>query len=277
LKIDFELASLPEADHPNLILLELAGSSGQEIKLKARSVGGGLVEIIELQGWPVQIRGDRYDYLFLIPEKEKEALRNFLGSFLIQTEGIDFQERGEEVLTHIISCVSLNPDLIETIKNKFNLKGFWSCQPLRLVASGKPLFRSATEALILAEKEKKTLGELAIAYESQILGLKESEIKKELGQRLEIMKQAVAYGLKKDLPLQLLRPAAHLSFQTEKEGKLACGGPLTRAAARAMAAQHTAASMGVVCAAPTAGSACTLPGGMVATFGNNGLSPGQAV
>lgn len=277
LKIAFELTSLPEADHPNFTLLELQGASGREIKLKAKSVGGGLVEIIELQGWPVLIRGDRYDYLFLIPEKEEEALKSFLNSFLPQAEKFDFQERGEEVLAHIVSCVSFNPALLETIKNKFTLKGFWSSQPLRLLASGEPLFRSATEALILAEKEKKSLGELAIAYESQILGLKESEIRKELGHRLEIMKQAVAYGLKKDLPLQLLRPAAHLILQAEKEGKLACGGPLTRAAARAMAAQHTAASMGVVCAAPTAGSAGTLPGVMVTLLEDRGVSEGKTI
>ena len=277
LQIAFELASLPEADHPNFVFLELQGGSGQEIKLKARSVGGGLVEIIELQGWPVLIRGDRYDYLFLIPEKEKEALKSFLKSFSPQAEKIDFQEREEQVLAHIVSCVSLNASLIETIKNKFTLQGFWSSQPLRLVASGEPLFRSATEALILAEKEKKSLGELAIAYESQILGLKESEIRKELGQRLEIMKQAVAYGLKKDLPLQLLRPTAHLILEAEKEGKLACGGPLTRAAARAMAAQHTAASMGVVCAAPTAGSAGTLPGVMVTLLEDRDINEGKAI
>jgi L-serine dehydratase len=71
--------------------------------------------------------------------------------------------------------------------------------------------------------------------------------------------------------MQLLRPSAHQIFQAEKEGRVAVGGIHTRAAARAMAVMHVNGGMGVVCAAPTAGSAGTVPGVVVTLAEENGL------
>ena len=59
--------------------------------------------------------------------------------------------------------------------------------------------------------------------------------------------------------MTLLQPSAAKILQSETEGKLAIGGLHTRAAARAMAVMHINSGQGVVCAAPTAGAAGTLP------------------
>jgi L-serine dehydratase len=59
--------------------------------------------------------------------------------------------------------------------------------------------------------------------------------------------------------MQLLPPSAGRIFHSEREGALAIGGIHARAAARAMAVMHVNAGMGVVCAAPTAGSAGVIP------------------
>jgi L-serine dehydratase len=59
--------------------------------------------------------------------------------------------------------------------------------------------------------------------------------------------------------MQLLQPTARQIFQAEAAGRLATGGLHTRAAARAMAVMHVNGGHGVVCAAPTAGSAGVIP------------------
>jgi L-serine dehydratase len=74
------------------------------------------------------------------------------------------------------------------------------------------------------------------------------------------MRDAVAAGLGDDLPpMQLLAPSAGAIYRAEAQGRLATGGLHTRAAARAMSVMHVNGGMGVVCAAPTAGSAGTVP------------------
>jgi len=63
MSITFDVAVLEEDHHPNAI--EIYGNSkvGQEIRVNARSIGGGAVEIRRFNGWQVAISGDAYDYL----------------------------------------------------------------------------------------------------------------------------------------------------------------------------------------------------------------------
>ena len=78
------------------------------------------------------------------------------------------------------------------------------------------------------------------------------------------MRDSVRRGLAgRGLGMQLLKPSAGRIFRSEARGSLAVGGLHARAAARAMAAMHVSNSMGIVCAAPTGGSAGVLPGVMV--------------
>jgi len=76
-----------------------------------------------------------------------------------------------------------------------------------------------------------------------------------------IMKTSVEQGLSDaNSRMLLLPPFAGGVFEAEKQGKLAVGGIHARAAARAMATMHMCNSQGIVCAAPTGGSAGVLPG-----------------
>jgi len=51
------------ADHPNTIKMMLADQEGKKIHLKAISVGGGMIEIQEIEGFGVEIAGDFYKTL----------------------------------------------------------------------------------------------------------------------------------------------------------------------------------------------------------------------
>jgi L-serine dehydratase len=116
------------------------------------------------------------------------------------------------------------------------------------------------------------LGEIALAYEAELLGLPEEAILVEVRNRFATMQAAVHQGLAKDLPpMQLLQPSARQVFQAEAAGRLPTGGLHTRAAARAMAVMHVNGGMGVVCAAPTAGAAGTIPGVLVTLNEDRGL------
>jgi L-serine dehydratase len=99
----------------------------------------------------------------------------------------------------------------------------------------------------------------------------------EVERRFEVMEASVHSGLGADVPrMQLLRPSAGDVYRAESEGRLAAGGMHAWAAARAMAVMHVNGGMGVVCAAPTAGSAGVLPGTVVTMVEEWGLNRKQA-
>jgi L-serine dehydratase len=86
------------------------------------------------------------------------------------------------------------------------------------------------------------------------------------------MRAAVHAGLSASAPaMQLLAPTARKVIDAEAAGRVAIGGLHTRAAARAMAVMHVNGAMGVVCAAPTGGSAGVLPGVMVSLAEERGV------
>ena len=67
---------LREADlgevHPNTVKIELTGADGCQIRLVASSVGGGMIEVVELDGMPVSFDA-RYDTTILFGQDKMGA------------------------------------------------------------------------------------------------------------------------------------------------------------------------------------------------------------
>jgi L-serine dehydratase len=141
------------------------------------------------------------------------------------------------------------------------VEGIREVQPLFHVPVGSELFSSAEEMVAEAEHRGCSLGRIALAYECQLLGVTEEEVVAEVMDRFDVMEKSARQGLDDDsVDMLLIRPSAGQIFRSEAEGALYTGGIHTRAAARAMAVMHTCNSRGVVCAAPTGGSAGVIPG-----------------
>jgi L-serine dehydratase len=139
------------------------------------------------------------------------------------------------------------------------------------------LFSSAAEIISLCDEEGLSMGQVALRHESDLLCLPEGRVLAEMIRRLDIMLRAVEKGLGPELEsMQLLRPSAGRIYAREARGRLPAGGMHTRAAARAMAVMHVCGSMGVVCAAPTGGSAGVLPGVLTTLVMEKGLSKEKA-
>jgi L-serine dehydratase len=131
--------------------------------------------------------------------------------------------------------------------------------------------------IALASSRPSSLGRIALSYESALLGVSEQEVMGEIIKRFEVMRESVHHGLEEKIPpMQLLDPSANRIFQAEADGRLAVGGIHTRAAARALAVMHINSGGGVVCAAPTAGSAGVIPGVLVSLVEDKGLSVQEA-
>ena len=163
-------------------------------------------------------------------------------------------------------------ELQQKIKEINGFRKIWIAEPVYFVHKTDPMFLSSEEMIAIATERKISLGQIALEYESKLLGIPEDAILNEMLRRFDIMKNAVIRGLEIKDGMKLLRPTAGKIFKAEAEGKVAIGGLHTRAAVRSMAVMHVNSSMGIVCAAPTGGSAGTIPGTIVTLVEDKGLS-----
>ncbi len=280
LQLTFAVEPLPRADHPNSVEIRLVSHQGKTLCLVAKSIGGGSVIISEIEGWPVHLIGDAHDVLAVAEGGAEPAVREGLSQDGQLMEPLTRQAQGDLRLLHARRRVPLAGDILTGIEALPGVLGVWAAPPILFIQQGEPLFSSAAEMVAWAEDPAaqagggRSLGQIALAYEAALLGLTESEVLGEATRRYEVMRASVQRGLGEGLPpMQLLRPSARQIYLAEADGRVAIGGLHTRAAARAMAVMHVNGGSGVVCAAPTAGSAGALPGVLVTLVEEMDLSP----
>lgn len=264
LEVTFQVRKLANPDHPNTVEMDLTAADASELRLIARSIGGGEVEITRVDGRPVLFNGSAYETLVEVP-----AAQAAVAQALLSADGAWLEEPTPSAENGTVRLVGrratpLSADLRRDLKGLDEAVRIWESAPVYLVATGRPMFTSAAEMVQLAQRRGLSLGRLALAYESQLLGLDEAEVMKETLRRYDVMVRAVERGLAPDFTgLQLLPACAGSIFRAETAGRLSVRSLHTRAAARALAVMHVDGAMGVVCAAPTGGSAGVIPGTLV--------------
>lgn len=264
IKIEFAAAPIENADHPNTVKTHLTSRSGKQLSAAAKSTGGGVVHVTQIEDWSVDVTGKAYEILIELDKSAEPQVTNLLTSGSQLIDKPIRQVRDNDVLFHVQYVSSLNSEVQTQIEAIPGVKNVWTVSPVFFIKRGEPLFSSAEEMAAAAEKRDCSLGKIALVYESTLLGMTENETMEEMIRRFEIMKSAVYQGLnEKNLQMQLLHPSARQIYNAEAEGKVAIGGIHARAAARSMAVMHVNNSMGVVCAAPTGGSAGVIPGVVV--------------
>jgi len=264
LDLQFEVRPLARADHPNTVEMDLSAADGRRVNLLARSIGGGEVEIIAVDGRPVLFNGAAHEVLVELEAAREGAARILLagdGGLLESPAGAARNGRAQLTARRRIP---LPENFRDELKSLDRTARVWESAPVYFVQTGRPLFTSAAEMIQLAETRGLSLGRLAAAYEAQLLGLREAQVMAEMLRRWDVMARSVELGLKPNFTgLQLLPACAGAIFQAEAAGRLATRSLHTRAAARALAVMHVDGAMGVVCAAPTGGSAGVIPGTLV--------------
>ena len=266
LELRFDVGPLPDSDHPNEVALELSAPDGSGLALRARSIGGGAVEITRLDGWSVDLTGRTCDAVVEADAAAAGEIRALLQSDRDTAAPPADERRGSSALIHARRLAPLPLRVLAALRATAGVRRVRQAPPIVFMTPGEPLFATAADMVRLANERRCSLGALALASEAALLMMTEREALDEMLGRLDVMLAAVGEGLSESPPpMQLLAPSARQIFEADRAGTLALGGLHTRAAARAMAVMHVASGMGVVCAAPTGGSAGTLAG-VVATL-----------
>jgi L-serine dehydratase len=272
IKTKFSIEPLPEADHPNTVEIRMVSRSGQQLSASAQSIGGGAFQFTRLDSWPILITGNAHELLIETKAGAEPAVLELLSRGVKPLGAPERQVRGDLALLHLKLQSPLDLETKSSLRALPGVSRLWTTPPVFFPLRGEPLFASADEMKAIARSRSLSLGRIALAYEGNLLGLPEMDVMAEIVRRFEIMRASVLRGLEEKLPpMQLLYPSARNILQAEKEGRLAVGGIHTRAGARAMAVMHINSGGGVVCAAPTAGSAGVIPGVLVTLVEDKGL------
>ena len=267
--IRFEIAPLENSDHPNGMLIEAESAEGRSLRVVAEAVGGGGVRFVRIEDWPVDLDGKSSQVLVEIDAEGGAEVVELLSDpgRQVVDGSVLLTARAEE---------SADPEEASGLRRLPGVTNVWAVSPVFFVRKGETLFESAEEMVTTAENCSRSLGGTALAYEAELLGMTEPEAIDEMLRRYEVMERSVATGLDDgQSDMLLLRPTASRVFNAERAGALAIGGIHTRAAARALAVMHCCNSRGVVCAAPTGGSAGTVPGVVISLVEERELSRRQ--
>ena len=125
-------------------------------------------------------------------------------------------------------------------------------------------FKSGAELLALCEKEGLPISQVMLRREAELGEAAPEKLRRRMGQALEIMTVSAGASLRE--------PGRSMGGLIGGEAKRVfdhlpqslCGPVLSRAAAYAMAVLEVSSSMGLIVAAPTAGSAGVVPGVLLA-------------
>ena len=277
-RIKFEVRALETADHPNAVDIRMVSRTGRKLNLAARSVGGGAVDINRLNEWPVAINGKFHALLIELPSESVAPISQILTRDASMLRPVEIQTVNNRSLLTAYRKIPPSEIILAQIRSEESESVIWTAAPIFFMQPGKPIFANAVEMATLAEKRECSLGRIALSYEAELLAISEDRVMTEALRRFDIMQNAARVGLKdRPPPMNLLQPSAAKILRIEADGKLALGGIHTRAAARAMAVMHVNSGQGVVCAAPTAGAAGTLPAVLLTLTEEKGLVREQIV
>lgn len=127
-------------------------------------------------------------------------------------------------------------------------------------------FKNGAELLRLCQTNRLPISEIMKAREHDLAETTEPEIMTKMKKVLEIMKNSASTPIAQPRPSMggLIGGEARLVNQHLLAGKSVCGSLLSRAIAYSMAVLESNSSMGLIVAAPTAGSSGVVPGVLLA-------------
>lgn len=284
--IEIKIEILPiGATHPNTYQITLWNENEQH-SLIALSTGGGMIEVIAIDSAAVQMDGDFFETLIYLKEMNQEKTLD--GTLALYNElnlikGLDDVKlhRGVFNYIEIKSQQPLDKDLINSLKSDDRIKFIRLIEPVLPVLSRKGLkvpFLTVDEMLRYNEGKNLKLWELAIHYERMRGNITDQEVFEKMRRIVRIMQQAVRSGLKgTEWQDRILGPQS-VEFKNQMEkGNLIAGDVLNTVIMFTSAIMEVKSSMGVIVAAPTAGSCGALPGAVIGTATVLGLSEEEMV
>ncbi|NBW85461.1 MAG: serine dehydratase [Planctomycetia bacterium] len=275
--------------HPNTYRLTVANDRERHT-LRAISTGGGMIEVIDIDGATVSLHGDWTETLVWIRSGETAAaaaaqvmrqiratMRRIRGAEpeAIGLENVFVHVARNATIVQVTACAPLPAVIIDRLIGDGLASHVRVLQPVLPVRSCPGMsvpFRSCAEMLAHDAGRGTPLWRLAVEYERLRGGLTEEDVLKMMRNIVGILRRSIAAGLAgttyDDRVLPAQSPAYAAALQA---GRLLDAGALNKAVAAVAALMEVKSSMGVIVAMPTAGACAALPGAVIAMAEAMGL------
>jgi L-serine dehydratase len=238
--------------HPNTYRLTLR-RAGQEHRLVAISTGGGMIEVIAIDGNAVSVFGD-YDVTLLDVDGDARALATRLAS-----QCDDVQVAGQLVVAS--AQRALPAALVATLPGVRRVRHLQAVLPVRSRRGLAVPFLHASELGAHGNVQTEPLSHFALRYETARGGIDDAAVLDQMRRVLRVVEDGVARGLAgTEYPGRVLPRQSHRFAERLATGTMLEAGLLNRAILAVTALMEVKSSMGVFVAAPTAGSCGTFAG-----------------
>ena len=253
------------ANHPNTYQLRLRGNQ-HEHSMTAISTGGGMIEVQKIDDIPVRMKGDYYETVIFLKKSDES-----LSTWLLNDESfdqVDFIDGEKKSLINLKSREIPNKNTLDKLNSCPSVLEIRVLKPVLPVLARKGLkvpFSSVQEMdHYRNENGEMSLGELGAVYESERAGLSLDEVRNRMVSLIKIMEKSIQTGLYgTHYEDRILHSQSPRFGDMMESGSLVPGDVLNRIILYVSSMMEMKSSMGVIVAAPTAGSCGALPGAIL--------------
>lgn len=253
------------APHPNTAYLEL--SNGREtVEATTFSVGGGAIEVVEICGTKVSLKGSSHVIVVLGGKREQSeaACRAVLTAESTAFAPIH-SEGGKAVFCKVYQKPqqALLDRIRDAVGSDVRVRYIPPVLPVEDCDAMRVPFTTAEGLQAYLKEHPMPLWEAAIRYECDRSGWDAGQVTSYAEYLLDVMEESIQDGLKAEHAKGLFwKPAAKDLLEAAKAGRAFDLGALNYAHVYATAIMENNSAAGKVCAGPTAGS-CGVLGGML--------------
>jgi len=259
--------------HPNTYRLTLSNSS-ETHRMIALSTGGGMVEVVEIDGTPLSIKGDYVETLLAVDAVDMalhEALKH-----TVTAEDILLHTGKDKTVVEIRSRKALPEPVRTLLASRNGVAWMRTLAPVLPILSRRDMqvpFITSAQMLDWNRDRHLDLAGLAAAYESTRGGVPESEVKDRMQTIVGLLRGSIAQGIEGTRFADRILGPQSAGFKTAMaKGTLLEAGMLNAMILYVTALMEVKSAMGVIVAAPTAGSCGGLPGAVIAAADAMGRS-----
>jgi len=272
INVKIEITTI-DAAHPNTYKMTVTNTR-ETHTLTAISTGGGIIEVVEIDGVKVSMAGDYYETLIYFKTDGNQLLAHLIETIPADEIHLLYGEAAQFV--SIKSQGFLDQETISILHSQFEIQSIKQIAPVLPVLSRQEIevpFITCTEMLAYNRDKHLDLWELAVHYESDRGGITYNQVMQKMTDIINIMQNAIDAGLAGTEYADRILGYQSGNFQTQMENRhLIDAGVLNRIILYTTALMESKSAMGLIVAAPTAGACGGLPGACIGMARAMGLS-----
>jgi L-serine dehydratase len=278
ISIIYEINSFP-TDHVNTVRLKLEGSHGRKVTLQGISLGGGSMEVTEVNGYKVNLPGSYYE--LLIFHNEDQDISGRIKSMLPKCQSAAQSSSENGKLLNLKFSKEIPTENIDLINKIQGITEAIIVNPVVPIIAGNETelpFTTIESLFDYAEKENLDLSDIGLVYEKCQSGLGEDQVVEKMKNIVGIIENSIKVGLAgTDYQDRILPQQSHLINQAERKGKITGNSLVNNIVANVSAIMESKSAMEVVVANPTAGSCGAVGGVLRAVADDMGASDEEVI